>query len=57
MLLLLEEPVKGNNTEDKRRNKCQLILVKGLRRDIEINFHTNNIYGSVALWISAWLWI
>ena len=38
-------------------NKCQPILVQGLRRDIEINFHVNYIYGSVAQWISAWLWI
>ena len=36
-------------------NKCQPILVQGLRRDIEINFHINNIYGSVSQWISAWL--
>ena len=29
-------------------NKCRPILVQGLRRNIEINFHINNIYGSVA---------
>ena len=38
-----------------RENKCQPILVQGLWQDIEINFHINNIYGSVAQWISAWL--
>ena len=38
-------------------NKCRPILVQGLRRDIEINFHISNIYGSVAQWISAWMWI
>ena len=32
------------------KNKCRPILVQGLRRDIEINFHG-------AQWISAWLWI
>ena len=40
-----------------KTNKCGPILVQGLRQDIEINFHINNIYGSVAQWISAWLWI
>ena len=30
------------------KNKCRPILVQGLRRDIEINFHIDNIYGSVA---------
>ena len=39
------------------KNKCRPILVQGLRRDIEINFNINNIYCSVAQWISAWLWI
>ena len=29
-------------------NKCRPILVQGLRRDIEINFHIKNIIGSVA---------
>ena len=29
-------------------NKCRPILVQGLRRDKEINFLSNNIYGSVA---------
>ena len=29
-------------------NKCRPILVQGLRRDIEINFHINSLYGSVA---------
>ena len=38
-------------------NKCRPILVQGLRRDVEINFHINNIYGSVTQWICAWLWI
>ena len=38
-------------------NKCWPKLVQGLRRDIEINFHINDIYGSVAQRISAWLWI
>ena len=33
------------------------MLVQGLRRDIEINFHTKPAYGSVAQWWSAWLWI
>ena len=34
-------------------NKCRLILVQGLRRGIEINFHINKIYGSVAQWIKC----
>ena len=38
-------------------NKCQPILVQGLRRDIQMNFHIKTIYVSVAQWISAWLWI
>ena len=32
-------------------NKCQPNLVQGLRRDIEINFHINILYGFVAQWI------
>ena len=43
--------------EKEDRNKCRPILVQGLRREIEINFHIINIYGSVAQRISAWLWI
>ena len=31
----------------------ETILVQGLRRDIEINFHISNIYGSVAQWIKC----
>ena len=38
-------------------NKCRPILVQGLRQDIDINCHIFNTYGSVAKWISAWLWI
>ena len=34
-------------------NKCRPILVQGLQRDIGINFHIDNIYGSVAQWICA----
>ena len=37
-------------------NKCQPILVQGLRRDIELNFHIINIYGSVAQWIKCLAW-
>ena len=43
--------------ETASENKWRPILVQGLRRDTEINFHINNIYGSVTQWISAWLWI
>ena len=35
-------------------NKCRPILVEGLKRGIEINFHINKIYGSVAKWIKCW---
>ena len=36
-----------------RENKCRPLLVQGLRRDIEINFHVNYINGSVAQWIKC----
>ena len=36
------------------KNKCRPILVQGLRRDITINFHINNIYGSVAQSVEWW---
>ena len=40
-------------SERAELNKCRPILIQGLRRDIEINFHFINIYGSKTHWISA----
>ena len=36
-----------------KANKSWPILVQGLRRDIEINFHINDTYGTVAQWIKC----
>ena len=47
----------ASRTANWALNKCRPILVQGLRQDIEINFHIDYIYGSVAQWISNWLWI
>ena len=47
----------GNLILERWGNKCWPIPLQGLRRDIEINFKTFNTYGSVAQWMSAWLWI
>ena len=51
-----ERRLLKHQTSTASENKCRPILVQGLQRDIENNFHMEFINGSVAEWISAWLW-